>query len=178
MSETPLDQQITQAIRMGIAATQKGDHENAIKVFNAVYSNPAIKSPPPDGLSFYGLSMAIGQKQTGKGVQFCREAISAQFFDERHYENLIRIHIHKGNRILAEQALTEGLRNVPQGSRLAAVQREMGLEPAHARPPKEAKSRLDLKSLPPAMIAFAGILFFVLTFGITFFVAYRQIYGP
>jgi hypothetical protein len=179
LNDTPMDQQIAQAIRMGIAAAQKGDHESALKVFKAVYDNPAIKSAPPDGLSYYGLSLAIEEKHTGKGVQACREAINAQFFDERHYENLIRIHLHKGNRVLAEQALNEGLRNVPQGSRLAALGRELGLQPAKSKPKNDSPRRgLDLKSLPPAVIALAGVLFFALTFGITFLIAYRQVYGP
>jgi hypothetical protein len=173
-----MDQQITQAIKLGIASTQKGEHENALKIFKAVYANPAIKSPPPDGRSFYGLSLAVAEKQTGKGIQLCRDAINAQFFSEKHYENLIRIHLLKNNRLLAEQALAEGLRNVPNGDRLAALRKEMGLEPVAETPKHDRAGHFAVRSLPTGVIILAGVLFFALTFGVTFFVLYRQIYGP
>jgi hypothetical protein len=178
MADTASDQQVTQAIKIGVAATLKGDHATALKVFKAVYDNPAIKAPP-DGLSYFGLSLAVGENQTGRGVQLCKDAISTQFFDERHHENLVRIHLHKGNRTSAVSALEEGLRNVPTGSRLLALQKEMGIATAPVKTVSAPGTRkLDLKSLPPVVTLLVGLLFFVAVFGVTFYVAYQQAYGP
>lgn len=178
MAEGSTDQQVTQAIKLGIASCQKGDHDTALKVFKAVYDNPAIQAPA-DGLSWYGLSIAMTEKQSGKAIQLCKDAINAQFFDERHYENLVRIHLHKGNRTSAESALAEGLKNVPSGTRLAALQKEMGLAAAPVRQAStEGRTRLDLRSLPPVVTLLAGALFFAVVFGITFYFAYQQAYAP
>lgn len=178
MADSNSEQQILQAIKIGIAATQKGDHEAALKMFKAVYQNPAISKPPPDGLSFFGLSLAIGEKQVGKGIQCCKDAIAAQFFDERHHENLVRIHLHKGNRTSAESALQEGIRNVPTGARLMALQKEMGISTGPVKKVKEPKGGLDLRAVPPVVTILAGFVFFALVFGVTFWVVYRQAYGP
>jgi hypothetical protein len=175
----PTDQQVSQAIKLGIAASQKGDYASAVKVFRAVYDNPAIQAPP-DGMSWYGLAIALQENQISRAVQLCRDAISAQFFDERHYENLVRIHLHKGNRLRAEQALADGLKNVPTGSRLLALQDELGLTLTPTKQvPLPAKTRaFDMMSMSSAKFAIIGILVFALAFGITFWVLYRQAYGP
>ena len=178
MADKPSDEQIQQAVKMGISATRKGDYKSALKVFKAVYGNPALK-PPAEGLSYYGLAIAIGENKTSKGVDLCREAIKSQFFEGAHHANLVKLHLEKGNRKSAEEALTEGLGSVQGHKGLEALAGEMGI-PVNSikKKSKGGGSGLDLKALPGWAIALAGLLFFAVVFGSTFFILYRQAYGP
>jgi tetratricopeptide (TPR) repeat protein len=113
------------AIRAGIAATDRGDYKQGYHALAAAYGNGASQLPP-DGLSHYGLCIAIVEKQTRKGAELCRLAISAQFYDSAHYANLIRLYLARGDRRQAVDTLHEALARLPEDWRLLRLRREMG----------------------------------------------------
>ncbi|MCM2313838.1 MAG: hypothetical protein NDJ92_01625 [Thermoanaerobaculia bacterium] len=198
VSTSPSEQQLQQALRAAIAATDRGDYAGATKVFNAIYGNPAIKAPP-DGLSAYGLCVAVEGKQTKRGVELCRAAIAAQFYDSRHYGNLIKLNLKRGNRKGAVEVLEEALGRMPEDSTLLALREKMGIRdtpPAsflsranvlnRMRPAKERgretarreqRGRFRIGSLHPFAAGVIVLLFFAAVFGGTFLVLYRQAYG-
>ena len=109
------DIKVTEAIRVAIGAVEREDYEGALRLFREVYGRPELDAPP-DGLSHYGLCVAIAEKQTNKGAQLCEEAIEAQFYDSSHHINLVRIHLKKGSRRRAIRALTRGLKRSYAGA--------------------------------------------------------------
>lgn len=197
-SSSPSELQLQQALRVAVAATERGDYAGAIKVFNAVYGDPSIAAAP-DGLSAYGLCVALEEKQTKKGVDLCRAAINAQLWDSRHYCNLINLHLKKANRKSAVEVLEEGLDRMPTDAALLALRDKMGFResppiPFLSResifnriltrkrgapiPPRRSSSRgFSAGSVHPVAAGVIVLLFFAVIFGSTFFVLYRQAYG-
>lgn len=198
LSTSPSELQLQQALRVAITATDRGDYAGAIKVFKAVYADPAIKAPP-DGLSAYGLCVAMEEKQTKKGVDLCRAAIAAQFYDARHYCNLVNLHLRKANRKSAVEALEEGLGRMPSDSALLALREKMGFRSAppipflsrdsflnrmlsrkrggRIPPRRERSSGFKVGNIHPLIAGMIVLFFFAAVFGGTFFVLYRQAYG-
>lgn len=197
-SNSPSEQQLQQALRLAIAAADRGDYAGAIKVFNAVYGDPSLAAPP-DGLSAYGLCVAMEEKQTRKGIDLCRAAITAQGWDARHYINLINLHLRKANRKSAVEVLEEGLGRMPKGTALTAQREKMGYRksppiPFLSRdsvfnrmlarkrgapiPPRRSSNRgFRVGGLHPLAAGLIVLFFFAAVFGGTFFVLYRQAYG-
>ena len=197
-SNSPSDLQLQQALRVAISATDRGDYAGAVKVFNAVYGDPSL-GPPPDGLSAYGLCVAMEEKQTKKGIDLCRAAITAQGWDSRHYTNLINLHLRKLNRKAAVEVLEEGLGRLPKDSALTALREKMGYRKAPPIPflsreslfnrvfsrkrgapipPRRSSNRgFRIGSLHPLAAGLIVLFVFAAIFGGTFFVLSRQAYG-
>jgi tetratricopeptide (TPR) repeat protein len=192
----PSDLQIQQALRVAVTATERGDYPGAMKVFKAIYGDKTIKAPP-DGLSAYGLCVAMEEKQTKKGIELCRAAIAAQFYDSRHYVNLINLHVKKGDRSGALEVFEEAIGRLPQDGALLALRDRLGLRKpppvaflsrgnpinrmlsgekrAPSAPP--GGSRFRLAGVHPMVGALIGLLFFAAVFGGTFYFLYHQAYG-
>ncbi|MGK2856227.1 MAG: hypothetical protein ACSLFQ_03370 [Thermoanaerobaculia bacterium] len=197
-ANNPSELQLQQALRVAIAATDRGDYAGAMKVFNAVYGDPNLGAPP-DGLSAYGLCVAMEEKQTKKGIDLCRSAITAQGWDSRHYINLINLHLKKANRKSAVEVLEEGLGRMPKDSALTATREKIGYRKAPpipflsrdsvinrmlARkrgapiPPRRSSNRGSrIGRLHPLAAGLIVLFVFAAIFGGTFFVLYRQAYG-
>ncbi len=196
---------VLKAARMAIAATQKKDYSTALTLFNQIYGNPAFDAPV-DGLSYYGLCVALEEKQTKKGVDLCRKAIELQFYDSTHHANLVRLHMAKKNRKLAVKALEDGLKNLPEDKRLLDLRREIGFRESNPVPflPRESTlnrtigtrrrgndrspkndsparsnrgTSIDLQNLQPLQMILFGLLGFASIFSITFYIMYQQAYG-
>lgn len=198
VSSSPGEQQLQQALRAAIAATDRGDYPGALKVFTAIYGDPAIKAPP-DGLSAYGLCVAVEEKQSKKGVELCRAAIAAQFYDSRHYSNLVKLYLKRANRKGAIEVLEEALAQMPEDATLLALREKMGIRDkppisflshdnllnrllprkrrGHEAARHEPRSRFRIGSLHPIAVAVIVLLFFAVVFGGTFLMLYRQAYG-
>ncbi len=188
----PSELQLQQAMRLGIAATERGDYPQAIKVFKVLYEDPRIKVPV-EGLSFYGLCVAIEDKQTKKGIDLCKAAIAAQFYDSRHYVNLIRLHLKKGNKPSAVEVLNDALSRMPKDSSILKLQAELGMG---ARPPigflhrdnplnrwlqsrrkKPRSSKFHLENVHPAVTGLVVLIIFAAIFGTVYYYLYEQAYG-
>jgi hypothetical protein len=202
-SGTQVEPDVQKAVRMAIAATEKKDYRTALTLFTRVYENPAFEAPP-DGLSHYGLCVAIGERQTRRGVDLCRQGMKQQFYDSTHHANLVRLHLARRNRKLAVVALDEALQSLPGDTRLQDLRLEIGYRthtPIPFLPRSSAINRWlgirrrgsgtrlessghvgeastwSLQSLQPLQMMIAGFLAFATVFSITFYVLYQQAYG-
>jgi tetratricopeptide (TPR) repeat protein len=122
---TELSADIAQAVNAGIAATDRGDYEGALRVFAAVYKSvPHDKMP--DGLSAYGLCVARVEKKTKMGISLCEKAMSLQFYEGKHWANLVRLYISAKSRKKAVDILEKGLKKMPHDQALLRVREEIG----------------------------------------------------
>jgi len=204
VAAAPVDAEVQKAVRMAIAATEKKDYQTALTLFHHIYESPSLNAPA-DGLSYYGLCVALHEKQTKRGIDLCREAISQQFYDSTHHANLVRLHLAKGNRKFAVHAMDEALKSLPRDKRLVQLRGEMGFRQRNPVPflPRESTlnrvlgprrrgtgnrdvaadtgpfetTSFNLQQLQPLQMILFGLLGFATVFTITFYVLYQQAYG-
>jgi len=119
------ERELLSTIKTGIAYVERGDYRQGFAALQASYGRATI-TLPVDGLSHYGLCVAVLEKQTRKGVEFCRMAINEQFFNSMHFVNLVRLYIIRNNRKAAVDALQEGLKRLPDDAALLRVRDEIG----------------------------------------------------
>lgn len=194
-SLVPSELQIQQALRAALAAFDRGDHAGALKVFKAIYEDSKFAAPP-DGLSAYGLCVSLVEGQTKKGIDLCRAAIAAQFYDSRHYVNLINLHLKKGSKLAAVEVLKEALGRMPKDPTILALREKLGVhEPppigflSHRNPlnrllsrgrnkgrKKRSGSGFKFGRIHPVVGAIFALLLFAAAFGGTFYFLYRQAY--
>ncbi len=117
--------QIRDLLRTGITATDSGDYEKGYKALGAFYGS-GLEGLPPDGLSHYGLCVAVVEKQTRKGVELCRVAMKAQFYAPAHFVNLVKLYIERDDRRNAVKVLEQGLRRLPGDPDLNRIRARIG----------------------------------------------------
>lgn len=121
-----------EVIQKGIIATRDGKYKEALTNFNRVYTKPIDETSPAkkakyiEGMSYYGLAIAIAEKKYKMGADLCRSAIEAQFYNADHYSNLVLIYLQAGSRRRAVEALEQALRALPNDSRLKVLAKSMG----------------------------------------------------
>lgn len=203
--DTSVNADVQKAVRMAIAATEKRDYGTALTLFNHVYGNPDFNAPA-EGLSYWGLCVAIAEKQTKKGVDLCRQAMEREFYDSTHHANLVRLHLTKGNRKLAVQAMEEAMLSIPGDQRLAQLRQQMGFRQHNPVPflPRNnslnqwlgrrkrgtgtrvraasggrdfAAATFELRNLQPLQMILFAFLGFATVFTITFYILYQRAYG-
>ena len=130
MTETP-DDVLTAVIQAGIAATKERRYSQALALFLKAYgagegSSPGQKSKYIEGLSYYGLCLAVEQQKFKPAIDFCRKAVEIQFYNAEHYANLTRVYVAAGTRKRAVETLEAGLRALPNDPMLHSLQRDMG----------------------------------------------------
>jgi hypothetical protein len=194
-SLAPSELQIQHAVKAALAAVDRGDHAGALKVFKAIYDDPNINAPA-DGLSSYGLCLAIVENQTKKGIDLCRAAITTQFYDSRHFVNLVNLHLRKGNRSAAVETVKEALGRMPKDAAILALKEKLGIREAppirflsHDNPLNRMFARgrsagkkgpgngLKLGGIHPVAGIIIATVFFAVVFGGTFYVLYQKAYG-
>ncbi|HEY6843590.1 MAG TPA: hypothetical protein VI391_05430 [Thermoanaerobaculia bacterium] len=123
MTDLPLD--INKMLTLGIAATERGEYDNALRVLSAVYTSvPAEKMP--QGLSSYGLCLARVEGKRKLGAELCEKAIKLQSYEGRHRANLVRVYITAKNRKKAVDVLDDSLRRLRNDPELMRVRQEIG----------------------------------------------------
>lgn len=125
----PSERELIAAIRTGIAYVERGNYKQGYKALQVAYTS-RIESLPSDGLSHFGLCIALIEKQTRKGAELCRIAIEDQFFNSIHFVNLVHLYVLRGNRKAAVEILHEGLTRLPNDSSLLEVREEIGYRKA------------------------------------------------
>ena len=119
-------------IQKGITATREGKYQEALRSFNLVYSKPMDQSSPAkkakyiEGMSYYGLAVAVIDKKYKMASDLCRTAIESQFYNADHYSNLVLIYLQAGQRRRAVEALEQALKALPKDSRLKVLQKSVG----------------------------------------------------
>jgi hypothetical protein len=127
MTDFPLD--ISQMLNVGIAATDRGEYANALRLLSAVYT----RVPPekmPQGLSSYGLCLARVEGKRKMGADLCQKAIELQAFEGKHHANLVRIYVVAKNRRKAVDTLDDSLRKLRNDPELLRVRQEIGYRQA------------------------------------------------
>jgi tetratricopeptide (TPR) repeat protein len=125
MSETSVTDDPQQLLTIGIAATERGEFASALAVLRRVYE----LVPPASaalGLSYYGLCVAKTEHKTKQAADLCQKAIELQFYEGKHWANLVRVYIAGKSRRKAVEVLEEGLRKLRNDKSLLRVRDEIG----------------------------------------------------
>jgi tetratricopeptide (TPR) repeat protein len=126
----------TKDIDAAIALTKEDDYLHALTRFVEIYGtkeSPPIQNPKDaSGLSFFGLCVALVQKNYRTGIDLCKRAIDLEFYNGDHYANLARVYSAQGNRKKAVDTAEQGLKLVPEHESLLAVRKELGVR---SKPP-------------------------------------------
>lgn len=132
MAESRIEQ-LNKAIQAGIAAVEEEEFLKGLNLLAEGYSGQ-VESVLPDGLSYYGLALALVQKKFKPAIDLCRKAIELQFYNPSHYANLARVYVAAGNRKRAVEAIEQGFKIFPDDDVLIAVRRELGIRSRPAVP--------------------------------------------
>lgn len=115
----------SKAIRDGIRLVRTGDYKNGLAMLSEAYSTEGEKSP--DGLSYYGLCIALVQKKYKPAVDLCKKAIELQFYRADHYSNLSRVYLETDHRKKAIEVVEKGLKVNPEDEGLLKLRKAIGL---------------------------------------------------
>jgi tetratricopeptide (TPR) repeat protein len=126
---TDFPKNVSEMLSVGIAATERGEYEGALRVLSAVYTSvPADKLP--DGLSSYGLCLARVEGKRKMGAELCQKAIQLQSYEGKHRANLVRVYMVAKNRKKAVETLDDSLRKLRNDPELIRVRQEIGYRQA------------------------------------------------
>ena len=118
-------------IDSAIALTREHDYLHALTRFVEIYgtkeSPPIQNAKDASGLSFFGLCLALVQKNYRTGIDLCKRAIDLEFYNGDHYANLSRVYLAQGNRKKAVDTAEQGLKLVPEHDELLEVRKELGV---------------------------------------------------
>ncbi len=132
MTRTPKD------IDAAIALARVDDYLPALTRFVEIYGSkesPPIQNPKDaSGLSFFGLCLALVQKNYKTAIDLCKRAIDLEFYNGDHYANLSRVYSAQGNRKKAVETAERGLKLVPEHEALLAVRKGLGVRSRPAVP--------------------------------------------
>ena len=107
-------------IDVAIVTTQEEDYLRAYNQFVEVYRTedaPPIDTPKAaNGLSYFGLCVALVQKKYKTAAELCKRAIDLEFYNGDHYANLARVYAAWGNRKKAVEVAEAGLKLAPKTS--------------------------------------------------------------
>lgn len=133
-SSSGFNRQITEAIE----ATKEEDYLRALTLFLDAYGSdevPAISAnKSAQGLSYFGLCLALVQKKYKPAIELCRRAIDLEFYNGDHYANLVRVYIAAGQRKKALDTAESGLKNAPESESLLEARRQIGIRARPAVP--------------------------------------------
>ena len=116
----------TEAMRRGIQAVRQEEYLLGLSLLSEAYSSRR-DVPPPDGLSYYAVCVALVQKKFKPSVDLCKKAIELQFYHPEHYANLARVYMAAENRKKALATVEQGLKVMPEDESLLKLRTELGL---------------------------------------------------
>ena len=125
-------------IDAAIALTKEEDYLHALTRFVEIYgtkdSPPIQNAKDASGLSYFGLCLALVQKQYRQAIELCKRAIDLEFYNGDHYANLARVYVAQGNRKKAVDTADQGLKLMPEHEGLLEVRKELGIRARPAVP--------------------------------------------
>ncbi len=125
-------------IDVAIVTAQEEDFLRAYNMFIELYGTedgPPLDTPKAaNGLSYFGLCVALVQKQYKSAIDLCKRAIDLEFYNGDHYANLARVYAAAGNRKKAVEVADAGLKVAPESEILLAARRELGVRARPAVP--------------------------------------------
>lgn len=117
-------------IQKGIRAAKQGDYLLAMNLLTDAYAGGEFKahnSKSVEGLSYYGLCLALVQKKYKEAIDVCKKTLTMNFFNPAHYANLARVYLAASMRKKAIETLDEGLRSFADDKQLLALRAELGV---------------------------------------------------
>ncbi len=117
-------------IAKGIRAAKQGDYLQAVNFLTDAYAGGEFKahnSKSVEGLSYYGLCLALVQKKYKEAIDVCKQCLTMNFFNPAHYANLARVYTAASMRKKAIETLDEGLRAFADDKQLRALRAELGV---------------------------------------------------
>lgn len=121
-----VDQDIQKALNVAIAAAERGDFSGAHELFRLIYERPSADQLPATGLSYYGRCILRTGGRSRRAIELAEQARKREFYDSRHWANLVRIYIETGSRRRAVSTLEDGLKRMPRDRTLLRVRDEIG----------------------------------------------------
>jgi len=129
---------INRRIAEAIAITKSEDYLRALTLFLDIYGTedapPLQSAKAAVGLSYFGLSLALVQKNFKTAVDLCKRAIELEFYNGDHFANLVRVYLAAGNRRKALATAEAALRDHPDHEPLLAARRSVGVRARPAVP--------------------------------------------
>jgi tetratricopeptide (TPR) repeat protein len=119
----------SQMLSLGIAATDRGEYAAALQLLQTVYTRVTPESAP-QGLSSYGLCLARVEGRRKLGAELCQRATQLEFYEGKHWANLVRVYITAKNRRKAVETLDDSLRRLRNDPALLRVRKEIGYRQA------------------------------------------------
>lgn len=132
MSQIP-ERESAVLIQQGIDAVRADEFLLGFTLLSEAYRGP-VENKTPDGLSFYGLCLALVEKKYKPAIELCRRAVELQFYHAEHYVNLAKVYLAAGNRKKAVSTLEDGLRVLPDDESIIAFRRQVGVRARPAIP--------------------------------------------
>lgn len=126
-------EEMNEMILRGKAAVRVQDYLMALNTFSELYAD-GFRESAVEGLSYYGVSVAMVTKKYRDAIDLCQKAIKLQFMNPNHYVNLARVYSAAGNRRKAVAALEQGLRVLPRDRVITTFWKEMGVRARPAIP--------------------------------------------
>jgi tetratricopeptide (TPR) repeat protein len=127
-------------LQQAIDATRGGRYFEALRIFVRVYKSGKEDAPAMDrtkyveGLSFYGVALAMAEKKYKPAIEFCRKAVDLQFYNGEHFVNLARVYLVAGMRKKAIETLDSAIQSLPEDAALRRYRREIGVRSRPAIP--------------------------------------------
>jgi tetratricopeptide (TPR) repeat protein len=110
----------------------------ALTMFLDVYGTseapPLVTPKSAAGLSWFGLSLALVQRQFKPAIELCKRAIDLEFYNGDHYANLTRVYEAAGQRKRALDTAENGLKVAPDHDYLKHVRASLGVRSRPAVP--------------------------------------------
>lgn len=135
-------------IDAAIALTKEHDYLHALTRFVEIYgtkdSPPIQNAKDASGLSYFGLCLALVQKQYRSAIDLCKRALDLEFYNGDHYANLSRVYLAQGNRKKAVEIADQGLKLVPEHDALLEVRKELGVRARPAVPFLDRKNPVNV----------------------------------
>jgi tetratricopeptide (TPR) repeat protein len=131
---TTMNNRINEAIQL----TKRAEYLQALTLFLDIYGSeeapPVENAKAAQGLSYFGLSLALVQKKYKMAVDLCRRALDLEFYNGDHYANLAHVYMISGQRKKAYEIVQTGLRLLPDHEGLQRTRRQLGVRSRPAVP--------------------------------------------
>ena len=122
-------------LSQAIDAARGEDYLRALTLFADIYGSEEPQTLDNaraiEGLSYFGLCIALVQKKYKPAIDLCNRAITLQFYSPEHYVNLTRVYLAADRRKKAIETLEKGLKVSPESEELITLRQELGVR---ARP--------------------------------------------
>jgi hypothetical protein len=112
----------------GVALCRSGEWDKGMQLLaRAVEAKGVGDELPGSAYSFLGFAVAHKQRKIRDGLKLCEHGVKIQFYEPDNHWNLARVHMLAGNRKLAVDSISRGLKLDPQHAGLRAMRKEIGI---------------------------------------------------